>query len=103
MGEADEGCGGRITFEEFGKLVDLAAAPPRFFGLAPNTSDEATRRAMFDEMDSTKSGFITFRKFLRFARVHIRGKLAEHKKKRRSRGHPSFCGCSVPPFCCTSG
>merc|ERR1711879_693389 len=74
--EADEVGKGKITFDEFGKLIDLAAAPPRFFGWAPNTSDAATRRAMFDEMDSTKSGFITFRKFLRFTRVHIRAKLA---------------------------
>jgi len=78
--EADAGCKGRISFEEFNNLVDLAAASPRFFKLAPDTSDVATRMAMFKAMDTTESGFITFRKFLRFVREHVRGKIAEHKR-----------------------
>jgi len=78
--EADNGCKGKISFEEFNRLVDLAAATPRYFRLAPDTSDAAARRKMFDSMDSTKSGFITFRKFLRFTREHVRAKLAAHGK-----------------------
>lgn len=78
--EADEGCKGRINFEEFVKLIDIAAKSPRAFGLAPDSQDEAARKAMFDAMDSTKSGYVTFRKFLRFVRLHVKEKLAAHKK-----------------------
>jgi len=78
--EADNGCKGKISFEEFNGLVDLAAATPRYFKLAPDTSDTAARRKMFDSMDSSKCGFITFRMFLRFTREHVRAKLAAHGK-----------------------
>lgn len=79
--EADNGAKGRISFEEFDQLVDIAAKTPRFFGLAPDTSDTATRRAMFKSMEaldkhSTNTGFVTFRKFLEFTRSHVRAKLA---------------------------
>jgi len=74
--EADEDCRGQLNFEEFDKLVDLAAKTPRYFKLAPDSRDVVARRAMFDEMDSTKEGVVTFRKFLRFTRVHIKAKLA---------------------------
>merc|ERR1712203_550174 len=77
--EADGGCKGKINFEEYNKLIDLAAATPRFFKLAPDTMDTAARKAMFESMDSTKSGFVTFRKFLRYTREHMRGKVAAHK------------------------
>lgn len=76
--EADEGCKGRISFVEFDKLVEIAAKTPRFFKLAPDTSDTATRKAMFEAMDTTNAGYITFRKFLRFVREHVRQKIAEH-------------------------
>jgi hypothetical protein len=75
--EADEGCGGKIAFDDFNKLIDVAAKTPRFFQLAPDSQDEAARKAMFKAMDSTNSGFITFRKFLGFVREHIKGKLAD--------------------------
>jgi hypothetical protein len=78
--EADQECKGRISFEQFDHLVDIAAASPRHFGLAPQTRDAAARKEMFDAMDSTKTGFVTFRKFLRFVRVHAKAKVAEYKK-----------------------
>jgi hypothetical protein len=74
--EADTECRGAITFGEFDKLVDVAAVTPRFFGLAPESRDTAARRKMFDEMDTNKEGFVTFRKFLEFTRNHIEAKLA---------------------------
>jgi len=77
--EADEGCKGRINYDEFIKLIDIAAKTPRAFGLAPDSQDEAARKAMFAKMDSTNSGYVTFRKFLRFVRVHVREKLASLK------------------------
>merc|ERR1711890_180858 len=73
--EADEECRGLLKFEEFDKLLDVAAKTPRFFKLAPDSRDAAARRAMFDEMDSTKEGVVTFRKFLRFTREHVKVKL----------------------------
>jgi len=77
--EADAGCKGKISFAEFNKLIDLAAATPRYFKLAPDSQDTAARKAMFESMDSTQSGFVTFRKFLRFTRTHVRAKLASRK------------------------
>lgn len=74
--EADTECKGAITFQEFDKLVDIAAVTPRFFGLAPDGRDPAARQKMFDEMDTNKEGFVTFRKFLEFTRSHIEAKLA---------------------------
>jgi len=75
--EADEACQGKIAFEDFTKLIDVAAKTPRFFQLAPETQDEAARKAMFKAMDSTNTGFITFRKFLGFVREHVKGKIAD--------------------------
>jgi len=74
--EADEACQGKIDFDNFNKLIDVAAKTPRFFQLAPESQDEAARKAMFQAMDSTNSGFITFRKFLGFVREHVKGKIA---------------------------
>lgn len=79
--EADIDCKGKISFEQFDGLVEVAAATPRHFGLAPSGRDAAARRMMFDAMDYNKSGFVTFRKFLRFVRLHVREKVAEHKTK----------------------
>lgn len=78
--EADKECKGKISFEQFDDLVNIAAATPRHFGLAPQSRDAAARREMFEAMDSTKSGFITFRKFLRFVREHAREKVAHYKE-----------------------
>lgn len=79
--EADEGGKGRISLEEFDRLIDIAAKTPRFFKLAPDTSDPATRKAMFDAMDTNKTGFVTFRKFLEFVRGHVKERLAAHAAK----------------------
>merc|ERR1719265_405863 len=80
--EADEGCRGEINIAQFDKLVSLAAAVPRHFGLAPPDSDEAARKAMFDAMDHTKAGSITFRKFLRFVRLHSKEMIDAHRDGR---------------------
>jgi len=77
--EADVKCKGTVNFSEFDRLATLAAAVPRHFGLAPSGSDEATRKAMFDAMDHTNSGTVTFRKFLRFVRLHAKAKIEDHK------------------------
>merc|ERR1712107_108037 len=75
--EADIECKGKISYEQFDGLVEIAAASPRHFGLAP------AGRAMFDAMDYNKSGYVTFRKFLRFVREHAREKVTSTKPKTR--------------------
>lgn len=77
--EADVDCKGKISYEQFDGLVEIAAASPRHFGLAPAGRDAAARRMMFDAMDYNKSGYVTFRKFLRFVREHAREKVTEYK------------------------
>jgi hypothetical protein len=74
--QADTECRGAIHFEQFDKLIDVAAVTPRFFGLAPDSRDVAARRKMFEEIDVNNEGFITFRKFLEFTRKHVEAKLA---------------------------
>jgi len=80
--EADEGCRGEINISQFDKLVSLAAAVPRHFGLAPSASDEAARKAMFAAMDHTNAGSVTFRKFLRFVRLHAKEMIEAHRDGR---------------------
>merc|ERR1712060_678996 len=76
-----------FTKEEYVAYVDEAVnkpnsiASPRHFGLAPAGRDAAARRMMFDAMDYNKSGYVTFRKFLRFVREHAREKVAEYKAR----------------------
>merc|ERR1712048_401214 len=48
--EADEQCQGRITYDQFDKLLSRAATVPRHFGLAPPESSTEARKKMFDEL-----------------------------------------------------
>jgi len=73
--EADEECKAVIDFSAFNKLIDVASKTPKFFELAPAEQDEEERMKLFKHMDSTNSGFITFRKFLQFTRQHTKAKL----------------------------
>jgi Ca2+-binding EF-hand superfamily protein len=77
--EADVDCKGKISYEQFDGLVEIAAASPRHFGLAPAGRDAAARMMMFYAMDYNKSGYVAFRKFLRFVREHAREKVTEYK------------------------
>ena len=73
--ETDATCRGEITFSEFNALVERAAAVPRTFGLAPPDGTAEERKAIFAAMDDTKSGLITFRKFLEWVVTHTAGKV----------------------------
>jgi len=77
--EADVTNTGAITLDQFDLLVGKAAGAPRFFGLAPEGSSQAERKAIFDSMDDNKEGFITFRKVLRWLNEHIAEKITEFK------------------------
>merc|ERR1739849_63004 len=54
--EADTESHGRITYDQFHKLLTRAAVVPRTFGLAPDTVDEETRKAMFASMELSRGG-----------------------------------------------
>jgi hypothetical protein len=77
--EVDVECKGEITFQEFNKLIERAAMVPRTFGLAPPDGTHAERQAIFASMDDTKTGLITFRKFLEWVVKHTAGKVAAQK------------------------
>merc|ERR1711894_207552 len=49
--EADEQCEGRITYDQFDKLLTRAAVVPRHFGLAPPESSTEARKKMFDQLE----------------------------------------------------
>jgi hypothetical protein len=77
--EADTECQGRVNYEQFSKLLCRAAVVPRQFGLAPDTIDDATRRAMFTQMelkrDGIGQGFVTARKFWEWTVEHTQMKI----------------------------
>jgi hypothetical protein len=77
--EVDEGCKGEISFNEFNGLIERAALVPRTFGLAPPDGTHEERKAIFASMDDTKTGLITFRKFLEWVVSHTAGKVAAQK------------------------
>merc|ERR1712137_568759 len=90
--EVDEGCKGEISFNEFNGLIERAALVPRTFGLAPPDGTAEERKAIFASMDDTKTGLITFRKFLEWVVSHTAGKVAAQKagKATRSEDLPRF-------------
>merc|ERR1712150_225 len=51
------GCQGRITQDQFDKLLTRAATVPRHFGLAPPDASAGTRAQMFAEM-SAGTGYV---------------------------------------------
>jgi len=89
--ESDVDETGAVSFEQFDVLIEAAAQAPRTLGLAP-TSDKAyptpmacrqARQAEFDQMDTDRSGSISFDKFLNWALTHIAGKVTEYRSKGR--------------------
>merc|ERR1712107_877381 len=72
--ETDATCRGEITYAEFNKLIERAAAVPRTFGLAPPDGTVEARKAIFESMDDTKTGLITFRKFLEWTVTHTQAR-----------------------------
>lgn len=75
---------GMVAKAQFSELVDTAAATPRMFGFAPSSKDMfaskeeeiASRNALFDSMDFSGDGLITFDEFLKYTVTHIAGKAA---------------------------
>lgn len=82
--EADTTKTGKVNAEQFDKMIELAADWPRKFGFAPaatvtykTPADRiAARNKMFADMDTDKSGTITFEEWLTFAYTHICSKVA---------------------------
>jgi len=80
---ADTDQKGRVTFEQFDKLVELSANAPRSLGLAPPTEDmfkssserRAARKKLFDSMDADKGGSISFDEYLKYTVGHIAEKV----------------------------
>jgi len=75
--EADEQCEGRVTYDQFDKLLSRAATVPRHFGLAPPESSVETRKKMFDELELQRGGkgqgFVTARTFWEWTVKHVKG------------------------------
>jgi len=73
--EADEQCQGRITYDQFDKLLTRAATVPRHFGLAPPESSTEARKKMFDELELKRggqgTGYVTARTFWEWTVVHV--------------------------------
>merc|ERR1712019_66284 len=73
--EADEQCEGRITYDQFDKLLSRAATVPRHFGLAPPESSAGTRNQMFAEM-SAGTGYVTAEAFWKWTVPHVKAMIA---------------------------
>jgi hypothetical protein len=81
--EADEQCQGRITYDQFDKLLSRAATVPRHFGLAPPESSTEARKKMFDELELQRggkgTGYVTARTFWEWTVVHVKGMIELQK------------------------
>jgi len=73
--EADTDSRGMVGPDQFDGLLTAAAKVPRHFGLAPQESDPAERKAIFDKMSNGK-GHVTFNAFLEWAIAHAQMKTA---------------------------
>jgi hypothetical protein len=73
--EADEQCEGRITSDQFDKLLTRAATVPRHFGLAPADASAGTRAKMFAEM-SAGTGYVTAEAFWKWTVPHVKAMIA---------------------------
>ncbi|XP_074658399.1 uncharacterized protein LOC141911307 [Tubulanus polymorphus] len=85
--DADIDFSGAVTFDEFDKMIENAAALPRKYGFAPKTevmfknNDECkkSRKTLFDSIDSKKSGRISLEAWIAYAQSHIFKKVHELK------------------------
>ena len=82
--DADQDRDGAVNAQGFDVMIEKAAAAPRRYGLAPESStmfkNEQERLAKhteyFKKMDVKNNGTITFDEWLKFAVSHIMGKVA---------------------------
>jgi len=82
--DADKDRDGAVLPAEFDRMIEVAAAAPRRFGLAPPSSTMfksdaerlATRIEYFKTMDINDDGTISFDEWLNYATSHIVGKVA---------------------------
>jgi len=74
--EEDHDCRGVVCFEGFERLVARAAMVPRTFGLAPKETSKRKLKELYDSMEDTRMGGVTFRKFLQWSVDHLAKKVA---------------------------
>merc|ERR1711972_828799 len=80
---ADKDQRGSITLDQFDVLVEMSAAAPRSLGLAPASADMfrndaerlASRKQLFNSMNSAGNGLVTFDEYLKFTVNHIAEKV----------------------------
>merc|ERR1711918_41055 len=77
--EADEQCEGRVTQDQFDKLLTRAASVPRHFGLAPAEASPGARSQMFAEM-SAGTGYVTAEAFWKWTVPHVKSMIAAQKQ-----------------------
>merc|ERR1719231_1524962 len=77
--EADESCAGRVSQDQFDKLLTRAATVPRHFGLAPAEASAGTRNQMFAEM-TAGTGYVTAEAFWKWTVPHVKAMIAAQKQ-----------------------
>jgi len=83
--EADNDQQGFVDMNNFDLLIEQAASAPRALGLAPPSSEtyasaaqmKQARQAMFEQMDTKKTGKVCFDQFLSWSMAHIAVKVSE--------------------------
>merc|ERR1712130_365772 len=83
--QADINMDGQIGAIEFDRLIEIAAAAPRRFGLAPTSAEMYqtgqdrihVRSKIFQQMDENEDGYISFDEWLKFSFAHIEEKVKE--------------------------
>merc|ERR1712176_620656 len=76
--EEDHHCKGVVNKEGFARLVDRAAYVPRHFDLAPLFADAARIAELYDQMEDSRLGGVTFRRFLEWTTKHTKAKIEAH-------------------------
>lgn len=80
---ADTDQKGSVNFDQFDRLVELSALAPRSLGLAPPSEEmfrsdgerRASRKKLFNSMDSDFGGTISFDEYLKYTVDHIQQKV----------------------------
>jgi Ca2+-binding EF-hand superfamily protein len=73
---ADADRDGKVSEDEFNKMIDMATAAQKRFGMEVGFQTEEERKEMFKKMDENGDGGISFDEWLTFSLQHIIAKVA---------------------------
>jgi len=73
---ADADRDGKVSLDEFSKMIEMASSAPKRFGMSVGPADQAETESMFKAMDENGDGAISFDEWLTFSLENIISKVA---------------------------